>query len=75
VILLSNAVKFTDKGEVTISVSSRKLRDTCHEIHFAVKDTGISILEALGKKNCLFKSLWNDQSIEVQYPEHCRRAW
>jgi signal transduction histidine kinase len=41
--LLSNAVKFTDKGEIEVSVSSKKLESANHEIHFAVKDTGIGI--------------------------------
>jgi len=43
--LLNNAVKFTDKGEVTIAVSGRKLEDNNYEIQFAVKDTGIGIPE------------------------------
>jgi CheY-like chemotaxis protein len=43
--LLSNAVKFTEKGDVSISVSSRKLECNSYEIHFAVKDTGIGIPE------------------------------
>ncbi len=41
--LLTNAVKFTDKGEVTVSVLGRKLEGMKHEICFAVKDTGIGI--------------------------------
>jgi PAS domain S-box-containing protein len=40
--LLDNAVKFTDRGEVLVSVSSRPSGDR-KEIHFAVKDTGIGI--------------------------------
>ena len=40
--LLSNAVKFTDCGEVKLSVSAQKLNG-CHEIRFAVQDTGIGI--------------------------------
>jgi PAS domain S-box-containing protein len=43
--LLNNAVKFTDKGEVMVTVSGRKLEGNNHEIHFAVKDTGIGIPE------------------------------
>ena len=41
--LLDNAVKFTDKGEITVSISSQRLDDSDYEIHFAVKDTGIGI--------------------------------
>jgi len=43
--LLSNAVKFTDKGDIEVSVSNKKLESANHEIHFAVKDTGIGISE------------------------------
>jgi len=41
--LLSNAVKFTNKGEVTIAISDRRINGNNHEIHFAIKDTGIGI--------------------------------
>lgn len=40
--LLENAVKFTEKGEVLLSVASEHFGSYC-EIHFAVKDTGIGI--------------------------------
>jgi CheY-like chemotaxis protein len=43
--LLNNAVKFTDKGEVAISVADRRVKGGSHELHFAVKDTGIGIPE------------------------------
>ncbi len=43
--LLNNAVKFTERGKVTVSVSGRKQEDTTYEIHFEVKDTGIGIPE------------------------------
>jgi CheY-like chemotaxis protein len=52
--LLTNAVKFTDKGEVTVSVSGRKLNGIEHEIYFAIKDTGIGIPE--DKMGRLFQS-------------------
>jgi signal transduction histidine kinase/DNA-binding response OmpR family regulator/HPt (histidine-containing phosphotransfer) domain-containing protein len=41
--LLTNAVKFTVKGEVVIEVSSRPVENGSHEVHFAVRDTGIGI--------------------------------
>ena len=40
--LLNNAVKFTEQGEVKLTVSTQELNGT-HEIHFTVQDTGIGI--------------------------------
>jgi PAS domain S-box-containing protein len=41
--LLGNAVKFTERGEVTLIVTGRALDEERHELHFAVRDTGIGI--------------------------------
>ncbi len=42
--LISNAIKFTEKGEVSVSVSSRDLGEhQPHEVQFSVCDTGIGI--------------------------------
>ncbi len=47
--LLTNAVKFTPRGEVVLQVTARALEVTAsdvppeHELHFAVRDTGIGI--------------------------------
>ena len=41
--LLGNAVKFSARGEVRLSLSARPLEDGCWEVHFAVADTGIGI--------------------------------
>ena len=40
--LLNNAIKFTDKGEVNVSVSSIQI-EPLYEIHFEIKDTGSGI--------------------------------
>jgi len=48
--LLENAVKFTDKGGVSVSVSSKALEENKREILFEVKDTGIGIpIVSMGK--------------------------
>ncbi|MDD1757423.1 MAG: response regulator, partial [Methanotrichaceae archaeon] len=64
-ILLDNAVKFTEKGEILLSVSSDH-SDSQYEIHFAVKDTGIGIDSA--KIDKLFESFSQlDDSIATKY--------
>jgi len=60
--LLNNAAKFTDKGAISLSISSKKLYNTSHEICFSVKDTGIGIPE--DKMSRLFQSFTQiDSSI------------
>jgi PAS domain S-box-containing protein len=51
--LIGNAVKFTNAGEVVISVNSTKLSNREFEIQFCIKDTGIGI--SPDKMNKLFK--------------------
>jgi PAS domain S-box-containing protein len=41
--LLSNALKFTEQGEVVVMVGSRLLDGGAYELQFAVRDTGIGI--------------------------------
>jgi len=43
--LISNAIKFTEKGEVFVSVSAELLEQNRYNLSFAVKDTGIGIPE------------------------------
>jgi PAS domain S-box-containing protein len=43
--LVSNAVKFTEQGEVTVSVARDVLGPEGHRLHVAVRDTGIGIPE------------------------------
>lgn len=51
--LVSNAIKFTEKGEVMILVSLLSKQDNIYEIQFEIKDSGIGIPEdKIGK---LFK--------------------
>ena len=41
--LIGNAVKFTNEGEVFVSVSAQKIQDDIYDVTFVVKDTGIGI--------------------------------
>jgi signal transduction histidine kinase/DNA-binding response OmpR family regulator len=41
--LVSNAIKFTARGEVVLTVGARPLEAGRSELHFAVRDTGIGI--------------------------------
>jgi signal transduction histidine kinase/CheY-like chemotaxis protein len=41
--LLGNAIKFTDRGEVELRVTSERCQDSSVRLHFAVRDTGIGI--------------------------------
>ncbi|MDQ2731309.1 MAG: ATP-binding protein, partial [Armatimonadota bacterium] len=52
--LISNAIKFTERGEVVVSIASRLLEGGPFELHFAVRDTGIGIPE--DRLNRLFRS-------------------
>ncbi len=51
--LLNNAIKFTEKGEVSLTVSVEMETDTSTMVRFRVKDTGIGI--APERANRLFK--------------------
>ena len=41
--LVGNAIKFTEQGEVTVSVEQQWHGDEEITLHFAVRDTGIGI--------------------------------
>ena len=41
--ILSNAVKFTDKGKIKLDIDSRYINDDVVELSFAISDTGIGI--------------------------------
>jgi signal transduction histidine kinase/ActR/RegA family two-component response regulator len=43
--LLSNALKFTNKGEVVLSASVQSFKDDSISVRFGIKDTGIGIPE------------------------------
>jgi PAS domain S-box-containing protein len=51
--LLGNAVKFTEEGEVELSINSLSLENGNIELQFAIRDTGIGISE--DRMNRLFR--------------------
>ena len=64
--LLNNAIKFTESGEVVVSVTAHELDRGEYEIQFAVKDTGIGIPQERMER--LFKSFSQvDASTTRQY--------
>jgi signal transduction histidine kinase/DNA-binding response OmpR family regulator len=52
--LLSNGVKFTKRGEVSVTVSATRVENRRYRYHVAVRDTGIGIPE--DRMNRLFQS-------------------
>jgi PAS domain S-box-containing protein len=52
--MLSNSVKFTERGEVVVQVSSTPAPDGRYQVHFVVRDTGIGI--PTERMNRLFRS-------------------
>jgi PAS domain S-box-containing protein len=70
--LLNNAVKFTDEGEVVLSVDGEALAtgagevDRKHKLHFAVRDSGLGIPE--DRRSRLFQSFSQvDASMTRRY--------
>jgi two-component system sensor histidine kinase/response regulator len=52
--LLGNAIKFTDEGEVEVSVSGQLRDHYVYQLHFSVRDTGIGI--PLDRQDNVFQS-------------------
>lgn len=64
--LISNAIKFTNEGGVTLSIFFKKLEDSKLHLIFKVKDTGIGIKEK--DKDRIFKAFeQSDVSITREY--------
>lgn len=64
--LVNNAVKFTDKGEVIITITSKQLTDDNVRLSFAVKDTGIGMKPE--QLDSLFRSFSQvDSSVTRKY--------
>ena len=64
--LLSNSFKFTEAGEVSLTVTAQKTTGDMFELHFAVRDTGIGI--PTDRMDRLFQSFSQaDSSITRKY--------
>lgn len=67
--LISNAVKFTDKGSVTVTlktIKDRDHKDHNYDIYFSVEDTGIGIPEK-AQENLFNPFVQADSSISRRY--------
>ncbi|MEC5143945.1 ATP-binding protein [Chitinophaga sp. 212800010-3] len=64
--LVSNAIKFTDEGSVTIMLQVTALQKNTVTIHFSIKDTGIGIPEHLHQT--IFESF--KQLQQTTYRKH-----
>jgi two-component system, sensor histidine kinase and response regulator len=51
--LVDNAIKFTEHGDVILSVAVKSVTDDCHCLHFSVSDTGIGV--PVGKQAQIFE--------------------
>lgn len=64
--LIGNAVKFTDTGEITVTVSAQPMTAETYRLHFAVADTGSGIPS--DKVDLLFQSFHQlDTSIARRF--------
>ncbi|MBU2510567.1 response regulator [bacterium] len=64
--LVSNAIKYTDTGKITLTVKLIKDRDESSILQFSIEDTGIGIPEK--DKNLLFESFSQvDSSLTRKY--------
>lgn len=63
--LVSNAIKFTNKGSVNVTIGCTEIVDGKHRIHFSVKDTGEGIPEEFRKE--LFKPFTQADSYITKY--------
>lgn len=65
-ILVGNAVKFTDAGEVVVEVSLEKIAPSSVLVHFSVRDTGIGV--PADKQKVVFEAFTHaDESIKRRY--------
>jgi CheY-like chemotaxis protein/HPt (histidine-containing phosphotransfer) domain-containing protein len=64
--LVGNAIKFTDEGEVIVSVNKKRQNENEIDLHFLVKDTGIGI--PIEKQESIFSAFQQaDGSISRRF--------
>jgi signal transduction histidine kinase/CBS domain-containing protein/ActR/RegA family two-component response regulator len=64
--LIGNALKFTEKGSITLNVICHHYLDNQYQINFSIQDTGIGI--PLERQNRLFKAFSQvDAAVSRQY--------
>ncbi len=64
--LIANAIKFTEKGEVALEVTTEAGQERAIMLHFVVRDTGIGIPDA--KKGAIFEAFTQvDSSTTRKY--------
>jgi PAS domain S-box-containing protein len=64
--LVNNAIKFTDQGEITVSIGLVDIKENTCTIHIAVKDTGIGI--SASKLSCITNEFTQaDPAISRKY--------
>ncbi len=65
--LLTNAVKYTEKGSVTLTISASKLDEESVMLHVAVSDTGIGIKEEdMGKLYDSFRRIDENRTRNIE---------
>lgn len=64
--LLSNAVRFTERGEVSVAVTLDSCLDDCHIVRVCVRDTGCGIASA-NMENLFEPFSQADETIAAQY--------
>jgi CheY-like chemotaxis protein len=64
--LIGNAIKFTDKGEIILTVKAHSIDENACELLFSVKDTGIGI-EEKDQKKLFHKFSQVDSSYKRKY--------
>ncbi len=62
--LLGNAIKFTNKGEVSLEVTSREVQNASFLLHFIIRDSGIGISPS--ERDCIFEDFSQSDSSVVR---------